>query len=319
MYKGWFKRNIGNIFENGLGMFFGNVPYNFSHSHVAIHHQYNGGCGDTFYMWDIDRSSLFDFMLYVHRIFMYMSGWSSYKFFLGHNMYSKADALKSGMLQYYCFGLVVMAITRSPSFVYWIYFQPLISMGYFLAMINVGYHGFIEFDQLGKTIPVVNSTTLIEGEDDSFGEDDHMAHHYNSGVFYRDLKALQKSKEEEFIRCKASVFRGLSIVELSIFILLGLWDKIADHYVDYSNSMTKEEIKAMLITRAQRIELEYEQYADFMEDPSLEKRKMLSAQIDDKFGGKGVFITKSNSESQLTASSDDDGYTSNDCSHDKSQ
>jgi hypothetical protein len=32
------------------------------------------------------------------------------------------------------------------------------------------------------------------------------------------------------------VFKKLSIVELSIFILLGLWDKLADHYVDYSGN-----------------------------------------------------------------------------------
>lgn len=310
MYKGWFKRHVGNIFENGIGMFFGNVPYNFSNSHIAIHHQLNGGCGDTFYMWDIDRSSLFDFMLYVHRIFLYMSGWSSYKFFLGHQMYGKADALKSGMLQYYCFGLIIMAITRSPSFVYWIYFQPLISMGYFLAMINIGFHGFIEFDEMGKSIPSVNSTALIEGEDDSFGEDDHMAHHYNSAVFYRDLPALQKSKEQEFIRTKASVFRGLSVVELSIFILLGLWDKVAEHYVDYSGKMTKDEIKELLRTRAQRIELEYEVYADFMENPTLDQRRLLSAGIERKFGGKGSSMEKSMSDGQLTASSDDgdEGY-----------
>lgn len=50
----------------------------------------------------------------------------------------------------------------------------------------------------------------------------------------QDLKAHQKSKEAEFARTRASVFQKLSVVELSIFILLGLWDKLADHYVDYS-------------------------------------------------------------------------------------
>jgi hypothetical protein len=52
----------------------------------------------------------------------------------------------------------------------------------------------------------------------------------------QDLKEHQKTKEAEFARTHASVFKKLSIVELSIFILLGLWDKLADHYVDYSGN-----------------------------------------------------------------------------------
>ena len=115
-----------------------------------------------------------------------------------------------------------------------------------LAMLNYGFHGFLEFDEEGKSISCVDSTTIIDGDDDCFGEDDHMAHHYSQSVYYKDLAALQASKVQEFIKYKASVFRGLSIVELSIFILFSLWDKLADHYVDYSGKMTREEIKAML-------------------------------------------------------------------------
>lgn len=135
---------------------------------------------------------------------------------------------------------------------------------------------------------MVNSTCIVNGEDDMFGEDDHMTHHYNTTVYFKvsrslarpdgmlsqalvmclpqciacvrssavlqthccvmtaldvdvdwlsvlqDLKEHQKSKEAEFARTRASVFQKLSVVELSIFILLGLWDKLADHYVDFS-------------------------------------------------------------------------------------
>ena len=101
MYKKWIKQYIGNIFENVLGLFFGNVPNNFSTSHIAIHHKLNAACGDTFYMWDCDRTSIFDFMLFVHRIFLYMSGWSSYQFFVSHGLKDKAVQLLQGILLYY--------------------------------------------------------------------------------------------------------------------------------------------------------------------------------------------------------------------------
>ena len=71
------------------------------------------------------------------------------------------------------------------------------------------------------------------------------------------------------------MFRGLSIVELSIFIVLRLWDKLADHYVDYSDPserLTREQIKALLKSRAQRCETNYDAYQAFAGRPDAEAR-----------------------------------------------
>jgi len=279
LYKKWIRDYVGHFFENCLGVFFGNVPWNFTTSHIFIHHRLDGGVGDTFYEWDFDRSSLSDFMLYVHRVFLHMIGYSSIKFLDSHGLKTKADLLRTGVYYYWGTAAVILAITRSPSFLFWVYLEPLMCMSYFLALINIGFHGFIEYDEQGQSIPSVNSCTIVDGEDDFFGEDDHMAHHYNTSVYYRDLPAHQSTKVEEFKRTRASVFKKLSIVELSIFILLGLWDKLADHYVDYSGRMTRDEIKDMLRTRARRLETSYETYEAYLANPSLEARKTLTAEI----------------------------------------
>lgn len=47
-----------------------------------------------------------------------------------------------------------------------------------------------------------------------------------------------------------SVFRKFSIIELALFILMKDWDRLADHYVDYTGQMKKEDIMKMLATRA---------------------------------------------------------------------
>lgn len=111
--RGW-RRWVGNWFENKMGVFYGNVPFNFQvrwgrgkgggrrvspggrghawrspmhgmllrqTSHVHIHHKLDGGVGDTFYQWDLDRSSVTDFMLYLYRILMHMTGVSSLRYF----------------------------------------------------------------------------------------------------------------------------------------------------------------------------------------------------------------------------------------------
>lgn len=275
MYKKWIRNSVGNFMENILGVFFGNVPYNFTTSHIFIHHRVDGGVGDTFYLWDLDRSSISDFMLYIYRVTHHMCGYSSLKYFDAQGNKSKYDLLLKGVLYYYGFAFVLLAVTRSFSFVFWIYLQPFFCMSYFLALLNVGFHGFIEFDEKGVSIPCVNASTIVDGDDDYFGEDDHMAHHYNTNVYYRDLPAHQKTKLEEFTKHKASVFQKLSILELSIFIIVKQWDKLAEHYVDYSGKMTKQEISEMLRVRACRLECSHADYEKYLEHPTLEARKAL--------------------------------------------
>lgn len=273
LYREGLRSLIGNFFENGLGMFFGNVPWNFTTSHVRVHHAVNAGMGDTFYEWDFERDDPGFFMIYVWRIVTHMCGYSSIKFMRANGKNDAADQLQSGVYTYLIFGLAILLLTRSPSFVFWMYVQPFFCMSYFLALINIGFHGFLEFDETGKSIPCVDSTAIIHGEDDLFGEDDHMTHHYKTTVYFKDLPAYQATKIEEWKKFHASVFQKVSIVELSIFIIFGLWDELANCYVDFTGEMSKEQIKDMLKRRARTIELPHESYLKFLENPSLDNRQ----------------------------------------------
>ena len=280
LYKRWIRDTFGHVFENVVGCLVGNVPWNFTTSHVFIHHRLDGGLGDTFYLWDLDRSSFRDFMLYIHRIALHMSGYSSLKFFSEHGHKGKYNLLKKGVVTYVVVGIVMLAITRSPSFVFWIYLQPFICMTYFLALLNIGFHGFIEYEN-GTSIDCVNSSVILNGDDDYFGEDDHMTHHYYPNVYFTDLPKHHESQIELWKKHKASVFQHLSILELSIFILCGLWGELADHYVDYTGKMSREEIMEMLKVRAQRKETTYEKYVSYLEHPTPEVRKALIPGLSD--------------------------------------
>ncbi len=251
MYRPWIRNSIGNFFENWLGCFFGNVPYNFTTSHIAIHHKLNAGKGDTFYQWDLDRSSWYDFMLFLHRIFLHTTGYSSLAYFLAMERTVFFNKLLRGCVIYWLVvPSILLLITNSWTFLYFIYLQPCFCMTYFLAFMNFGFHGFIEFDGDGNHIPCVNSIAIIEGEDDYFGEDDHMAHHYATRVFYSDLPEYRETQMETYKKHHASVFRGFSIVELSVFLLMKDWKRLASHFVDYTGKMTQDEIASMLERRA---------------------------------------------------------------------
>jgi hypothetical protein len=228
-YKKWIRNYIGNFFENWLGPFFGSVPHNFTTSHVVIHHRLNGAMGDTFYQWDLDRSSLHDFMLYMHRVLLHVSGLSSLKLFRTNGFDTQhAKLLKGCGIYWVVLPVAILVVTRSVRFLFFIYLEPMLCMGYFLALLNFGFHGFIEFDERGQSIQCVNSTCIIEGEDDSYGEDDHLAHHYAITVYYRDLPAWQRTQIDEWKKFKASVFRKTSPPEMGVCLLFGLWDKLAN-------------------------------------------------------------------------------------------
>ena len=39
IYQRWIRRSVGNVFENWIGCLFGNIPYNFTTSHMHLHHK----------------------------------------------------------------------------------------------------------------------------------------------------------------------------------------------------------------------------------------------------------------------------------------
>jgi hypothetical protein len=282
MYKPWIRDHVGNFFENWVGFFYGNVPYNFSTSHNILHHRLNAGKGDPFYMWDLDRTDFGDLMLYQWRIFVYMTGWSSLREFRKLRDIRQMDqayrTLRKGMLLYWVVvpsvifsGLLLAgsSVGASLAFLFFIYLQPLCAMSFFLATLNIGFHGLIEFDEKGRHIECIAGSTIVDGQDDSFGEDDHMAHHYFGAVEHVDLKAHQATQHAEWARHHAAVFKELSIIELGIFIHLKQFDRlIEDHYVDYAGDLDKGQLAALLLKRSQRKEMDYEDY-EFRYLPSL--------------------------------------------------
>jgi len=260
LYKPWLRNLVGNVFENFFGLFYGNVPYNFTTVHVALHHRLDAGAGDTLYCWDINRSSWPDFCMYQCRGLVHMIGlggliqfWTS-RDQPGHSHHFWL--LTRGCLTYWMLlPSCVLAITRSPLFLFWVILHPLLCMSFFLALINMGFHAFIEngADNLRKS--TVQSITFLNGADDFFGEDDHMAHHNQSNVYYRDLPQVQKAQLDIWSTQKASVFQGYDIFSFTMTVLLKAWPLLADRYVDTTCKMSKQEIEKMLETRVTRREV----------------------------------------------------------------
>lgn len=254
LYKPWIRSLTfgGHIFENFIGIIYGSVPWNFSTSHISIHHRLDGRVGDTLYLWDLDRSNFYDFLLYLSRVLLHTSGWSPLLYFYKTNNMSKFSLLLRGVITYWGIAILILFITKSFSFLWFIYLEPFLCMTVFVAVSNIGFHAFLEFDENGKHIPEVVSTSIIEVHDVYFGEEDHMTHHYNPVIYYRELDAFRAGQRAVLKDKKASVFRHLSVLELSFLVVFGRWSRLADCFVDYSGEMSKKEIIELLQKRTRR-------------------------------------------------------------------
>lgn len=200
-------------------------------------------------------------MLYLSRSFVHMSGFSGlYQFSNSPRRFDVGNMFKllRGVVYYWIFLPAGIMWLTSPSFYFWIVLQPLFCMSFFIGLVNWGFHSFIENDEKGHRIPCVESVTLHGGEDDYFGEDDHMTHHNAGHVYWRDLTEHQEKQHEEWALRKASVFYGFDILTFSMCVLCKAWPLIAKRFVDYSGKMSQEEIVSLLEVRCRRRESEFE-------------------------------------------------------------
>ena len=286
MYRPWLGERVGNCFENWLGVFYGIVPYSFSTAHILTHHRFDSGKGDPIYMWDIDRTRLGDLMLYQWRFLLYMTGISSLIEFRResgvHPAVGRARArLRRGMAIYWVcvpagiLGLLIVtgsSVDAALLFLFLVYLQPFLAMSTFLSIINIGQHGFFEFDAAGRHVKHVTSTTIVDGPDDSFGEDYHVAHHYFPGVDHDGFSEHVARERPAWAHCNGTVFENTTFFEIAIMMVRGQFDRlIRDHYVDFSGERTVEELSELFERRAKRREMSYEHY-EFVYLPGLRNR-----------------------------------------------
>jgi len=174
------------------------------------------------------------------------------------NYTREINRLTRGILVYWVIiPCIAMWRVPAPSLWFWVVLQPLLGMTFFLALINLGFHAFIENDSSGKRIQCVESVTLLGSEDDFFGEDDHMSHHYHPLVYWRDASKHHCTQREMWAKYHASVFQGADIFSFSFMVVLKAWPILADRFVDYSGNLTKEQIAKLLEARATRRDMEH--------------------------------------------------------------
>jgi len=245
LFKGIFR--IFNGWNQGfVGLFYGTVHRNYSVSHTKVHHRWHNDLDDVHTNIDLDRSKLTSLVLYLPRFLNSWTGVSSLILFLKRGEFQYAFDHAMGMLYYYsvlgCIGLFI-----GWDFMFAYFVIPFLESVTFLAVIAYLWHGFVEPEDPDNQY--INSMTILNGKDNVFGEDYHVVHHHAPSVHWTLTEQHYKDNIEHYKANNATIFRDTEQGELIAWLFAHDWEKMADHWVDLSGKLTRDEIIAMLKRR----------------------------------------------------------------------
>lgn len=114
-------------------------------------------------------------------------------------------------------------------------------------MIAYLWHSFVEPDD--PTNQYINSITIVNGFDNVWNEDYHVVHHHAVGVHWSDAPAHYEKNKDKYAEVTATIFRDCEEGLMIYWIFSGLWDELANHFVDLSGKLSHEEKKALILRR----------------------------------------------------------------------
>jgi len=246
--NGIFKNKYLNIiFDWTVCNFYGFCPEQYAMCHVKDHHKYTGK--DLIRVIQFDRTSICDFLIYL-SIFGF--GWTGIPHiinFVYKKQYIFAIRTFSGSSFY--FGIFYGLYRLNPFFALTHYLLIFIFNILFHSAINWTWHGFCDKDQIDNEY--INSTTFVNGTDNVFNEDYHVAHHLQHTMHWIDLKKHYENNIEIFKQNQATIFTDIQQIELFFYMIFKKYDLMANKFVDLSGKLSHQEKINLLKKRMEKI------------------------------------------------------------------
>ena len=250
--RGLFKEPytfLNNAFGWFIGPFYGHVPEAYPLGHNRIHHKYDNGPGDVTFTYDIDRRDPAQWLAYLRRFSLYWTGVSIVGYFIENKKWEPARRMATGMLVYY--GLIAVITYMSPWFGFAYLILPHMSVIIYLGAINYIWHTFC--DPADPDNPYINSVTILNGHYNVFNEDFHVTHHHHPQMHWTKMANDYYSHIDKYKANMASVFTDTQEFEMFVWVMMGRYDLLADHFVDLTGTLSQEEKIALLKYRMQPV------------------------------------------------------------------
>ena len=153
------------------------------------------------------------------------------------------------MLVYY--SLIAIITFLNPWFGFMYLILPHMSVIIYLAAINYIWHTFC--DPADPDNPYINSVTILNGHYNVYNEDFHVTHHHHPQMHWTKMANDYYIHEEKYKANMASVFTDTQEFEMFVWLMMGKFDLMAEHYVDLTGTLTQEDKIALLKYRMQPV------------------------------------------------------------------
>lgn len=249
---GWFKGPLEllnyKMIQFISGVLYGTLPYQYMISHNKIHHRYHNNLKDVHTNFDLDRTKFKSFLQFEPRFFLYwISVTPLIEFCSRKHVETKYILSLLGGIVYW--GLWVYLNYRFVGFwfalTYCVY--PLFEATAFLGAIAYLWHAFADADDPSN--PQIVSFTILNGMDNIWNEDYHSIHHHSPLVHFADAPQHFLDHQKQYENCKGTVFADTEEGELLYWLFAKKWDKMAEHFVDLSGTLSHEQKKELILRR----------------------------------------------------------------------
>ncbi len=237
-----------------LGPFCGETPDTYYVHHVLMHHSENNLDKDLSCTIRYQRDRFSHFMMYFLRFFFAgIFELAAYQFKKGRGNY--IARMLAGELGFYALVIGLCFVSWQATLV--VFIIPFVLTRFLMMAGNWGQHAFIDPTDPGNSWR--NSITCINSRYNRrcFNDGYHISHHVRPTRHWTDHPAELEKNIERYRSEGSVIFEGTDFFEVWLMLMLKRYDKLADHFVDLSETpRSKEQIVEFLRSRTRRVSYE---------------------------------------------------------------
>ena len=136
--------------------------------------------------------------------------------------------MSTAIVAYY--GLIITFMIINPWFGFAYILLPHMCVIIYLAAINYIWHTFC--DPADPENSYINSVTILNGHYNVFNEDYHVTHHHQPQMHWTKMADDYVKHIDKYRENMASVFTDTQEFEMFVWLMMGKFDILADHFVD---------------------------------------------------------------------------------------
>lgn len=238
---------LSYIFNHWIGLFHGVLPGVFTYSHVNNHHKYDNDHRDVYSTAFRPRDRFTSWLRYLPEWFAYAANVSTIISFVGERRYKLAFKTTLSTVAYLAFVAVFWRI--HPLFTLMTLVYAFVEGNILLSVVNYVWHAFIDPDDPANDF--VNSTTIVDGENFTLGEEYHVVHHQYAGAHWTRHRELYFKHLASYESCVPTTFHRKNLFEVFGLIVAQDYGALADAFYKpmWPKGMTREEMMHLLKRR----------------------------------------------------------------------